>query len=246
MKIDFSDQVALITGASRGIGFAIAKGLVEVGAKLIVTSTSTDNASRLVSEFGEETRHIAVDLSNEDSFKDLLSILRDLPKIDVCVNNAGIARHCPFEATLIEDWDATLDVNLRAPFFITQAVSAVMKKNSYGRIVHISSILGHVGMPTKGAYGASKFGLLGMTLSNCIELAPYNVLVNIVSPGITTTEMTMKCYHEDQLKEIRRKIPIGKFAEPKDIAAPVIFLASSANTHITGQCLVVDGGYTAA
>ncbi len=245
MKLDFTGQTALVTGASRGIGRQIALDLAECGADLILTSTR-DGDTRLDDGPLDRHRHITVDFTHRESRDGFLAVLRDLPAIHVCINNAGATRHGPFEETTEAEWDATNDVNLKAPFFVTQAVAPQMKRQGYGRIVNISSIWGHISMPERSVYTATKFGLRGLATGYALELASYNVLVNVVSPGFTLTDMVRKNYSEERLQEIRRRIPMGRLADVEDISRAVLFLASGLNSYITGQSLVVDGGFTIA
>ena len=245
MNFDFSGQTALVTGASRGIGRQIALDLAECGATLILTSTRKDD-TRLGDGPLAEHRHVTVDLADRASREDFLAFLAELPAIHVCINNAGTTRHGAYVGISEEEWDRTNDVNLKAPFFVTQAIAPQMTRQRYGRIVNISSIWGHISMPERSVYTATKFGLRGMTTTYALELARDNVLVNVVSPGFTMTDMVAQNYSEERLQEIRQRIPMGRLAEVEDISRAVLFLASGLNSYITGQSLVVDGGFTIA
>jgi 3-oxoacyl-[acyl-carrier protein] reductase len=244
MEIEFSGQTVLVTGASRGIGAKIADDFSECGASLVVTSSNIEGEMDLMQRYGKSTRFFAVDFRDSKSTDQFLTSIRQIDRIDVCVNNAGTSRHETIEGTTEEDWDITSDVNLKAPFLVSKAVAEVMKRNSYGRIVNISSIWGHVTMKGRSAYTAAKFGLRGLTLSSAVDLASYNILVNAVSPGFTLTDMVKKNYSAEQLKAVVDRVPLGRAAEPEDISRAVLFLASRLNTFTTGQCLVVDGGYS--
>lgn len=243
MNLDFRGKTALVTGASRGIGHRIATDLAACGAKLIVTSTTPDPKARLVQELGPDTRHVAVDFADGASTSDFLAFVRTLPELHVCVNNAGATRHGPLEDASEEDWDLTADVNLKAPFFVSQAAAEVMQRGGYGRIVNITSIWAHMTMAGRSIYTATKFGLRGLTLSFALELARANVLVNVVAPGFTLTDMVRRNYSKEQLAELESRIPVGRLATVEDISRAVLFLASDLNSYITGQSLVVDGGY---
>ena len=245
MKVDFSGRTALVTGASRGIGHRIALDLSGAGARLLVTSTRADDAPRLCDDFGEGTRHFAVDFTDVGQTGEFLQEIRLLAELHVVINNAGTTRHGPFRGASVDDWDVTNDVNLKAPFFVTQAAAEVMVRQEYGRIVNISSIWGHITMEERAVYTATKFGLRGMSISHAVELARYNVLVNVVSPGFTLTDMVRKNYSQETLDTLRTQIPAGRLAETTDISSAVLFLASDLNSYITGQTLVVDGGYSA-
>lgn len=208
MTFDFSGQLVLVTGASRGIGEQMAHDFAECGAQLIVTSTSSDDREELVERFGVPTSFYPVDFTDRASTDAFLDQLRSIERIDVCVNNAGTTRH------------------------------------GYGRIINISSIWGHIAMPTRSVYAATKFGVRGIALAAAAELAPFNILVNTVSPGFTLTDMVRQNYSKAELKEIAARIPLARLAEPSDISKAVLFLASKLNTYITGQSLLVDGGYS--
>ncbi len=244
MEIEFSGQTVLVTGASRGIGAQIAGDLAKNGASLIVTATDSSSKDSLMKRYGASTRFFAVDFRESQSTGRFLDSLKQLERIDVCVNNAATSRHATIEGTTEEDWDVTSEVNLKAPFLVSKAVAEVMKRNNYGRIVNISSIWGHVTMKGRSAYTAAKFGLRGLTLSSAVDLASYGILVNAVSPGFTLTDMVRKNYSAEQLKSVVDRVPLGRAAEPEDISRAVLFLASRLNTFTTGQCLVVDGGYS--
>lgn len=242
--IDFSGRIALVTGASRGIGRRIAEDLSRAGATLIVTSTDPADADELIAALGDGTRHLAVDFLDRGQTEAFFQRVRALDALDVLINNAGLTRHGPFETATADNWDATHDVDLKAPYFLTQAAASVMTRRRYGRVVNISSIWGHITMQDRSIYTAAKFGLRGMSISHAVELAPHNVLVNVVSPGFTMTDMVRKNYTTEKLDALSRMVPLLRLAEPGDISSAVLFLASELNTYITGQCLVVDGGYS--
>jgi 3-oxoacyl-[acyl-carrier protein] reductase len=247
MKIDFQGQTVLITGATRGMGKQFADDLAKLGANLVLTGTDKDRIETLNQEAkrdGQLTRkYYAVDFTNSESTKSFIEAIEAYKKIDVCINNAGINRINFIDETLIEDWKEILAVNLEAPFIITRAVSKLMKENRYGRIINIASIFGVISKAKRSIYSATKFGLLGLTTTSAIELAPYNVLVNSVSPGFVLTELTKSILSEEEMKNLARQVPVGRFAGSDEISRVVIFLASSLNTYLTGQNIVVDGGF---
>jgi len=244
MQIDFTGQVVLVTGASRGIGERIAADFARLGADLIVTSTRPEAQGAIEARFGPRARHRAVDFTDRRALEAFLKEIESLDRLDACVNNAGISRHGPIEEATADDWDATHEVDLRAPYFITQAAGRAMKKRRYGRIVNISSIWGHITLPQRSIYTAAKFGLRGLTLSAAADLAPFCILVNAVSPGFTMTDMLKQNYSETQRQAMASRVPLGRLADPGEVSAAVLFLAAPVNTYITGQNLVVDGGYS--
>ncbi len=246
MKVDFTGQVALITGATRGIGKQIAEDLGNLGAELILTGTQKMQIETLKAESDRQRRqrhYHCVDFTCEGSTEAFLRELAKYPRIDVCINNAGINRINMITETDLADWEAIIKVNMRAPFLIVRQVGEKMKQNRYGRIVNISSIFGLLGRQKRGAYTMSKYGLRGLTVTAAIELARYNVLVNTVSPGFVLTDLTKKILSEREIHELCQQIPAGRLATPDEISRVVIFLASSLNTYVTGQNLIVDGGY---
>jgi len=246
MKLDFQGQTVLITGATRGMGKQFADDFAKLGANLILTGTDQNQIMDLNREekrYGQETKMYAVDFTDPESTKAFIEAVDACPKIDVCINNAGINRINFIDETLLNDWKDMLNVNLEAPFMVTRAVSKIMKRNRYGRIINIASIFGVISKAKRSIYTTTKFGLRGLTTASAIELASYNILVNSVSPGFVMTELTKSILSEEEMKNLASQIPIGRFAEPDEISRVVIFLASSLNTYLTGQNIVVDGGF---
>lgn len=247
MKIDFQGQTVLITGATRGMGKQFADDFAKLGANLILTGTDKDQIETLNKEVRRDKqasrKYYAVDFANAESTKAFIEAIEAYEKIDVCINNAGINRINFIDETLLEDWKDILSVNLEAPFMITRAVSRLMKKNRYGRIINIASIFGVISKAKRSIYTTTKSGLHGLTVTSAIELAPYNVLVNSVSPGFVLTELTKNILSAVEMEDLARQIPMGRFAEPAEISGVVLFLSSSLNTYLTGQNIIVDGGF---
>ena len=246
MKIDFSGQVVLVTGATRGIGKQIAEDFAALGARLILTGTKQGPVDRHPESGPAEkgrSDFYCVDFTDEDSTGRFIEALAQYERIDVCVNNAGINRVNYVDEARVEDWDDILAVNLKAPFLITRAVSPVMKRNGYGRIINISSVYGIISREKRSIYSASKFGLRGLTVAVSNELARHNILVNAVSPGFVLTDLTRGILSEEEMTALAAQIPAGRLAVPSDVSRVVLFLASALNTYITGQNIIVDGGY---
>jgi 3-oxoacyl-[acyl-carrier protein] reductase len=242
----FKEQIAIVTGAGRGIGHAIAVRLASEGARVATVSRSEANAKKTADEINasraDAAKHYAVDVADHAAVQKVAAqILEDFGKIDILVNNAGVTRDGLAMRMSIEDWDIVINTNLRGAFNFTQAILRSMVKQRSGRIINISSVIGLIGNAGQTNYAASKAGLLGLTKSLARELASRNITVNAVAPGFITTNMTAGLSDEIK-KTIQSKIPLGKTGTPEDIANAVAFLASAEASYITGQVLCVDGG----
>ncbi|MBU0630374.1 MAG: SDR family oxidoreductase [Candidatus Margulisbacteria bacterium] len=239
--IDFRGKNALVTGGDRGIGEAIAKGLLELDCRVTVTSRGEPPAWIKGYPLAE---HIKVDFLDVEGMAGFLEKLEQEERLDVLVNNAGI--HIPEAVYDLTDgnFDKVLKVNLYAPARIMKVASNKMKKQRSGKIVNVSSMAGIVSKPGSTAYSASKSGLIGLTRASALALAPFNVLVNAICPGHTQTEMVEMVLTAEQKEQFIRNIPFGRFASPEEIANFAVFLCSDLNTYITGQTVVVDGGVT--
>jgi 3-oxoacyl-[acyl-carrier protein] reductase len=242
----FSDQVAVVTGAGRGIGKAIAFRLAREGAKIAVVSRTETNAKNVADEINAEIPGAAVpyfvDVSVSEDVANLCSgIIKTLGKASVLINNAGITRDRLSMRMSEEDWDLVIDTNLKGAFNFIQHLQRPMMKQSYGRIVNISSVSGLVGQAGQVNYAASKAGLIGLTKALAREVAGRNVTVNAIAPGFIATDMT-EDLAENIKTHVKGMIPLGHFGEVEDIAAAVAFIASPEAKYITGQVLAVDGG----
>ncbi|MFL6584116.1 MAG: 3-oxoacyl-[acyl-carrier-protein] reductase [Chthoniobacterales bacterium] len=242
----FENQNAIVTGAGRGIGHAIAVRLGSEGARLACVSRSEENAKRTADELNvarpDSARPYAVDVADHAAVQKIgEQILTDFGRVDILVNNAGVTRDGLAMRLSLEDWDVVLNTNLRGAFNFTQSVMRAMIKQRSGRIINISSVIGLMGNAGQTNYAASKAGLIGFTKSLARELASRSITVNAIAPGMIVTDMTSGLSEEVQ-KNIVSKIPLGKVGEPLDVANAVAFLASDAARYITGQVLCVDGG----
>jgi 3-oxoacyl-[acyl-carrier protein] reductase len=248
MKLDFSNKTALITGATRGIGKAIADKLLKSNASLILTGTKSEEIDKLNEEIANNgitnVKYFQLDLSSEESLKIFLKKIDAFSHIDICINNAGANKISSFLDTSDEDYHLLLDVNLKGPLEILKVVGKKMIENNYGRIVNVASIWSHITKHGRSLYTTSKSGLVGLTKTLSVEWAPYNVLVNAVSPGFTLTELTANTNTPEELKQIEGMIPIKRMAQPFEIANTVLFLCSDLNSYLTGQNIIIDGGYT--
>jgi 3-oxoacyl-[acyl-carrier protein] reductase len=247
MKIDFTGKTVLITGASRGIGRQIAEDMGRCGARLILTCSNEKGLEefRMASSQNRAAKMChAVDFRNRQALKKWIAELCSQEKIDVCINNAGTNKIRPIDDVTDDDWDDLTKINLEAPLLITREVSKGMKERRFGRIINIASIFGVISKPKRALYSITKFGLRGLTVASALDLAPYNVLVNSVSPGFVMTELTAKILKPNEMDEIASQVPLGRFAQPEEISKTVLFLASELNTYMTAQNVVIDGGFT--
>jgi NAD(P)-dependent dehydrogenase (short-subunit alcohol dehydrogenase family) len=243
MRLDFTGRTVVVTGATRGIGRRLAEDFAAAGADLVLTGTSADEVEQLQARAGEGERWHRVDFTEPASVDAFAAALEAMPRIDACVNNAGINRINPIDETVLDDWDALLAVNLTGPFRVLRSVSAVMKRAGYGRIVNMGSIFGSVSREKRSVYSTTKFGLRGLTVGASNDLARFGVLVNTVSPGFVLTDLTRRILSEEERAQLAGQVPAGRLAETSDISPVVLFLCSALNTYITGQDVVVDGGF---
>ena len=243
-EIQFAGQVALVTGASRGIGAAIALQLAAQGLKVIGTATSDEGAARISAALSAHADCRGANLNvNDGAAAEALidSIIKEHGALHVLVNNAGITRDTLAMRMKDDDWDAVLDTNLKAVFRMSRCVMRPMMKQRYGRIISITSVVGASGNPGQANYAAAKAGVAGMTRALARELGSRNITVNCVAPGFIDTDMTA-ALPEEQHKALLNQIPLGHLGQPSDIAHAVSYLASPLAAYVTGQELHVNGG----
>lgn len=239
------DRIAVVTGASRGIGRSIALALAAGGAKIVAADISLEGCEALVAELAKGgTEGLAVQCNvavAEDAERLIAAATEKFGRVDILINNAGITRDGLLMRMKDEEWDAVLNVNLKGAFVCTRAASKVMSKQRYGRIINIASIVGQMGNAGQANYCASKAGLIGLTKSVARELARRNVTANAVAPGFIATDMT-DALPEKARQELAAQIPMERLGSADDIANAVLFLASDDSAYITGQVLAVNGG----
>ncbi|GAX90401.1 3-oxoacyl-[acyl-carrier-protein] reductase [Effusibacillus lacus] len=239
-------KVALVTGASRGIGRAVALELARRGAKLVVNYAGNQSAAEEVvakiREMGGEAVAVQGNVASpEDADRMVNAATEAFGRLDILVNNAGITRDNLLIRMKEEDWDSVIDTNLKGVFNTTKAAARIMMKQRYGRIINVTSVVALMGNPGQANYVAAKSGVIGLTKSNARELASRNITVNAVAPGYIQTDMTA-VLNDDVKETLSKQIPLGRLGDPEDIAKVVAFLASDDASYMTGQVLTVDGG----
>jgi NAD(P)-dependent dehydrogenase (short-subunit alcohol dehydrogenase family) len=255
----FSGKIAMVTGAAQGIGKAIAIAFAREGANLVLADTNYKKVQETAAEverIGRKSLCLSTDVTVPRQIKDMVDkAVETFGRIDILVNNAGILRAVPFLNATEEDWDLTLDVNLKGVFLCSQAVAHKMVARKSGRIINVASNAGKVPRVNNAAYCASKAGVILLTRVIALELAKYGVTANALCPGATETELLVKTQSgglsqgldgiiKGSLETFRAGIPMGRLAKPEEQASMVLFLASEAANHITGQTFIVDGGQT--
>ena len=242
------DKTAVITGASRGIGFAVAEAFVREGAKVAVCGSRVSSAQKAVDKLKEsfpeaELIPVGVDISGSDSIAEMVkTVLTQWDRIDILVNNAGVTSAKQIFEMSDEDFDSVIRINLSGPFKCIREVAAVMKEHGGGSIINTSSMVGSYGGKMQTAYSSSKFGINGLTKSCAKELGQYNIRVNAVAPGVVLTDMVAHSVNDQMMEGMRRITPLGRAAEPNELAGAYVYLASDESSFTTGTIIHVDGG----
>lgn len=251
---DLSGQVAIVTGASSGIGASSAKALARQGAKVVLAARRKEKLEQIAQEigaFGGESLVVQTDISQKSQIEQLVTqTVSQWGKVDILLNNAGIAHFASIAEMTEEQWDETMRINLKGQFLAAQAASREMMKNKYGRIINIASVAAGqvgIGFPNIAHYCASKGGVAGMTEAMAAELTPHGINVNAIAPGLISTEMTTQIEGDPRtLEGILGRIPKGRAGKAEEIASVVVFLASREAEYVSGAFWVVDGGWLAA
>lgn len=243
LAIDFTGRTVVITGGTRGIGAAMAEVFSAAGADLVLTGTDPARVEAMNAEAPTGVRYVAVDLADDASLAEFCEFLGGLERLDALVNNAGVNKVGEMRDYDLSDFDRIQAIDLRAPWVLTKAAGSVMADAGYGRIVNVASMYGVITRAGRSAYTTAKSGLIGMTKTAAVELAPHGVLVNALSPGFVVTDMTRGVLGEAEMERMAATVPAQRMAQPEEIARVAAFLASDLNSYMTGQNIIVDGGY---
>ena len=241
---ELTDRTALVTGATGGIGGAIARALHKQGASVAISGRQKDKLEKLAAELGSRVHVLPCDLADKAQVANLVDqVIAKLGRLDIQVNNAGLTKDNLFMVMKDEQWDDVIAVNLTSTFMLMRAAARAMMraKTGFGRIINISSVSGIVGNPGQGNYAASKAGIIGMSKSLAREVASRGITVNCIAPGFISTPMT-DGLNEKQVAMIKDAIPAQKFGTPADVATACVYLASTEGSYVTGQTLHVNGG----
>ena len=247
---DLTGKVALVTGGSKGLGKSMARGLVEAGADIVISSRHEEELRPALEEILKGTsrrgKYFVADMSKRDDVKRLAKFAIDqMGKIDILINNAGPNIPQGIDVIKDEDWDAVLEINLNSVMALTRAVVPGMKERRWGRIIHISSIMGFVSKEGRNAYSATKSALLGLARANALDLGKFGVTVNCIAPGPFLTDLPGRLLSDAEKREFTKMTALDRWGEPDELIGPALLLASDAGSYITGETLVVDGGWLA-
>ena len=247
-NFDLSNRLALVTGSSRGIGWAIAQGMAAAGARVLLHGRNADALQSRAAELGHDAGTLAFDVTDAAAVRAAFGLIEvEHGRLDILVSNAGIIPRKPLLETTDEDWQSVIDANLTAYFSISREAARLMVPRKSGRIIMVSSIMGLLARPTIPGYVTAKAGLHGMVRAMAVELAPHGITVNAVAPGFVPTDATATLHADAKFNEwISTRAPLGRWCEPSEVAGPAVFLASDAASYVTGHVLAVDGGLTAA
>ncbi|MFO0926845.1 MAG: glucose 1-dehydrogenase [Gemmataceae bacterium] len=247
---DLTGKVALVTGGSKGLGKQMARALAVAGADIVIASRHEAELKAALAEVLDGTRrrgeYVVADLTNRKEADRLAQeTIARMGRVDILVNNAGTNKPQAIDAITDETWDMVMDLNLNSIMALTRAVVPDMKKRRWGRVIHLSSIMGFVSKEGRNVYSATKSALLGLTRASALDLGPFGITVNCIAPGPFLTELPASVLSEAEKKTFADRTALGRWGDPAELMGPVLLLASDAGSYITGTAVVVDGGYLA-
>lgn len=247
---NLAGKVALVTGGSKGLGKAMARGLVEAGADIVISSRHEDELRPALDEIlantGRRGCYVVADMARrEDAVKLGRSALEQMGRVDVLINNAGTNVPQAIDEIKDEDWDRVMEINLGSIMVLTRALVPQMKARRWGRIIHISSVMAFVSKEGRGGYSATKAALVGMARATALELGEHGITVNCIAPGPFLTDLPGRLLSAEEKARFAKMTAVGRWADPRELVGPALMLASDAGSYITGETLVVDGGFLA-
>jgi NAD(P)-dependent dehydrogenase (short-subunit alcohol dehydrogenase family) len=247
---DLTGKVALVTGGSKGLGKAMAHGLAQAGADVAISSRHEDELRTALDEILQGTGRrgctVVADMGQRSEAANLApEVLKRMGRVDILVNNAGTNRPQPLDQIKDEDWDRVMEINLSSIMALSRALVPQMKERRWGRIIHISSVMAFVSKEGRHVYSATKSALIGFARSAALELGPHGITVNCIAPGPFLTDLPAKLLSPAEKQEFAQRTAVGRWGEPQELVGPVLLLASNAGSYLTGETLVVDGGYLA-
>lgn len=245
---DMSGRVALVTGGSKGLGKAMARGLAQAGADVFISSRNENELKAALEEIldgtGRRGGYLVADMTKRDDVKKLArTVLEKMGRVDVLINNAGVNIPQAIDGVTDEAWDQVLETNLTSVMALTRALVPQMRARKWGRIIHISSVMAFVSKEKRNAYSATKAALIGLTHASALELGQEGVTVNCIAPGPFLTDMPGKILSAQEKADFAKTTALNRWADPAEMIGPALMLASDAGSYVTGQVLVVDGGY---
>ncbi len=247
-QFDLSGKVALVTGGSKGLGKAMARGFAEAGADVVISSRHENELRAALDEIlqgtGRRGRYVVADMRRREDVSRLArTALEQMGRVDVLVNNAGTNKPQPIDAITDEVWDDVLEINLSSVMALTRALVPQMKERRWGRIIHISSVMGFLSKEKRNVYSATKSALIGLARASALDLGPFGVTVNCIAPGPFLTDLPGGLLSDAEKKAFADHTALGRWGDPRELVGPALLLASDAGSYVTGETLVVDGGY---
>jgi NAD(P)-dependent dehydrogenase (short-subunit alcohol dehydrogenase family) len=245
---NLAGKVALVTGGSKGLGKAMARGLAEAGADIVISSRNEAELRSALDDIlrdtGRKGRFVVTDMGKRDQVQALAKTALDqMGRVDILVNNAGTNKPQAIDAISDADWDNVMEINLSSIMVLSRALVPQMKERRWGRIIHISSVMGFLSKEKRNIYSATKTALIGMARSMALDLGPFGITVNCIAPGPFLTDLPMSVLSDAEKKEFSQHTALGRWGEPRELVGPALLLASDAGSYITGETLVVDGGF---